>query len=167
NVTGSTANDKVYDSPTAATFSTAAAVIASGVISGDVVAPSASGAVGMFATKHVGNNISVTVSSLAFIGPQAGDYKLAPQTLTANITPAPLTVTGITADDKVYDGTTTAVINTPAARLGGLFPFDTVTLNLPSGAQASAPSATLKGVPRPQELTFDSAGILFVVGGAG
>jgi hypothetical protein len=40
-----------------------------------------------------------------------------------------LTVTGITADNKVYDGTTAATINVAAAALNGVVAGDTVTLN--------------------------------------
>src|SRR4051812_35234597 len=47
-------------------------------------------------------------------------------TLAAQI---PLTVTGITAANKVYDGTTTATLNTAGAVLGGtIAPGDDVTL---------------------------------------
>ena len=40
-----------------------------------------------------------------------------------------LTVTGITASNKAYDGTTAATLNTAAATLVGAFPGDVVTLN--------------------------------------
>jgi hypothetical protein len=50
-------------------------------------------------------------------------------TLTANITPKPLTVTGITASDKRYDGTTAATLTTSGAALGGVLSGDTVTLD--------------------------------------
>ena len=44
-----------------------------------------------------------TVTGLTLTVAQAGDYSLTPTTTTAGITPASLSVTGITADDKVYD----------------------------------------------------------------
>jgi hypothetical protein len=44
------------------------------------------------------------------------------------ITPLPVTVTGITAKDKVYDGTTKAALNTSGATLAGVLPGDDVTL---------------------------------------
>jgi hypothetical protein len=49
-----------------------------------------------------------------------------------NIAPAPVTVSGITAN-KVYDGTTKVTLNLSHAQLGGVLPGDTVTLNT-SGA---------------------------------
>ncbi len=45
------------------------------------------------------------------------------------ISPATLTVTGITANDKVYDGTTAATLNVGGAALVGVMSGDTVTLN--------------------------------------
>jgi hypothetical protein len=45
------------------------------------------------------------------------------------ITPATLSVTGITADDKRYDGTTTATLNTSGAALVGVVNGDAVTLD--------------------------------------
>src|SRR5207245_16673 len=85
---------------------------------------------GTFATKDVGTGIVVTPASLTLNGPQAGDYTLAlPGPLTANITPAPLTITGLTASNKVYDATNKATLNTSGALLAGVFAGDTVTLN--------------------------------------
>ena len=50
----------------------------------------------------------------------------------ANLTvnAAPLTVSGITAANKVYDGTTAATLNTGSAALVGLLKGDTVNLNV-------------------------------------
>jgi hypothetical protein len=56
------------------------------------------------------------------------------------ITPAPLTVTGITANDKRYDGTTTATLNTSGAMIVGVVNGDTVTLDT-SAATATFASA--------------------------
>ena len=44
------------------------------------------------------------------------------------INPAPLTLTGITASNKVYDGTTAATLNTAGVGYSGLIGTDTVTL---------------------------------------
>src|SRR5262249_7807274 len=115
-VTGITANNKVYDATTKATLNTAGATLV-GIFAGDTVTLSAAGAAGTFATKEVGNGIPVTVSGLTLAGPQAGNYTLTQPTTTANITPATLTVTGVTAHDKVYDATTTATLTTTNATL--------------------------------------------------
>ena len=73
---------------------------------------------------------------------QAGDYTLAEPTTTANITPATLTVSGITAANKVYDGTTNATLNTAGAILVGVYNGDTVTLNT-SGAEGTFASPSV------------------------
>ena len=53
-------------------------------------------------------------------GTDAGNYIVAAPTTTADITAATLTVTGITASNKVYDGTTDATLDTSAASRSGL-----------------------------------------------
>src|SRR5207248_1672290 len=50
-------------------------------------------ATGAFASKDVGNNITVTVSGLVLTGAEAVDYALIQPTTTANISPAALTLT--------------------------------------------------------------------------
>src|SRR5205823_5276862 len=56
-----------------------------------------------FASKHVGSGIPVMATLLTLRGAQAGDYTLMLPTTTGNITPAALTVTGLAANDKMYD----------------------------------------------------------------
>ena len=96
-----------------------------------------SAATGHYASKDVGNNIVVTVTGITLNGAQANDYYVIPPTVTANITPAPLTISGITAQSKPYDSTTTAFLNTSAAVFSGLYPGDNVTLNGTTGTFAS------------------------------
>ncbi len=50
-------------------------------------------------------------------------------TLGQTVTPAPLTVSGITAANKVYNASTAATLNTSGATLVGVFSGDTVILN--------------------------------------
>ena len=73
----------------------------SGFVAGDDVTLDTSGATGTFDSKDVGTGKTVTVSGLALTGADAGNYILTPPTTTANITAATLTVTGITANNKV------------------------------------------------------------------
>jgi hypothetical protein len=134
-VSGITATDKVYNANTVAVLNTAGASLV-GAYAGDTVTLSTAGAAGTFATKDVGNNITVAVSGLTIGGAQAGDYSLAQPTTTANITPATLTVSGITAADKTYNANTVVVLNTSTASLSGLFGGDAVTLDV-SGATAA------------------------------
>jgi trimeric autotransporter adhesin len=79
----------------------------------------------------VANNIGVTVTALPLTGAQAVDYTVTfPTGLTANITQASLTVTGIGAQNKPYDGNKTATLTgLNGAILHGVYNGDTVTLN--------------------------------------
>jgi hypothetical protein len=94
---GITANNKVYDGTTMATISSNNVVLM-GLVNGDNVSPVTNGYTANFVSAGVGSNITVTVSGLALGGASAVNYTLTqPGGLTANITPATLTVT---ADDK-------------------------------------------------------------------
>ncbi|MBU3582007.1 hypothetical protein ICN19_08250, partial [Polynucleobacter sp. AP-Capit-er-40B-B4] len=94
---------------------------------------------GVFANANVGNGLAVTtnVSGLTLSNP---NYYVAGVTtaLTANITPAPVTITGLSAANKVYDATTTATIN-GILNIAGLLSTDasTVTGNV-TGVFANA-----------------------------
>ena len=125
-VMGITANNKVYDHTTTATLNLGSAVV-QGVFPGDTVTLSATGG---FAFSGVGTNLTVHLATLTLGGAQAGDYTtfLNQTSPKASITPAPLTVTGITANNKLYDGTTAATLNTGSAALVGVFSGDTVSL---------------------------------------
>jgi hypothetical protein len=125
-VSGLSANNKVYDSTTAAGLSGSATLV--GVLAGDGVTLSGT-ALGTFTDKTVGNGKAVNITGLALAGADAANYKLSQPVLAANITPATLSVLGITADSKAYDGTTAAVIHTAAAVLVGKLGSDDVTLN--------------------------------------
>ncbi len=129
--TGITAQDKVYDAKTTATINTANATL-SGLISGDNV-QLVSGS-GQFADKNVSKNKPVT-ATFNLSGADAGNYTLkSPDALSASITPAPITrITGVTAQDKTYDGTTTAQINSVNAQMEGAMPGDDITLTSVTG----------------------------------
>ena len=126
--TGITANNKVYDATVTATINTASAAL-SGVLGSDVVTLVTAGATGVFVSKGVGTGKNVVVSGLVIGGADAGNYTLTQPIVTANITAAQLTVSSITATNKIYDATTTATINTSAAALSGVLGLDSVTLN--------------------------------------
>ncbi len=115
-VAGLSALNKVYDGSTAATLAGTALVTPVG---GDAVSLAGTAA-GVFADKNVGNAKPVALSGLSLAGADAGNYTLvAPASLLADITPRPLTVTGLVAVDKVYDAGT-------AAALGGTPVFNAV-----------------------------------------
>jgi hypothetical protein len=127
-VTGITAANKVYDGNTDATLDTGSAGL-DGIIGLDVVEPVTVGATGAFADKNVGDGKTVTISGVSLDGAHAGNYAISPEpTTTADITAAPLVVTGITAENKAYDATTEATLDTDSAVLVGVVPEDDVTL---------------------------------------
>jgi hypothetical protein len=125
-ITGLSANNKTYDGTTSATFSGTPALV--GVIAGDTVTLSGA-ATGTFADKNVGMAKAVTVSGLSLSGSSSANYTLTLPSLTANISAATLTVSGITVSNKVYDGTTAATLNMGGATLVGVAGGDTITLN--------------------------------------
>src|SRR5262249_27226710 len=125
--TGITA-DKVYDGTPLATLDTSNARL-EGALAGDFLTLVTALATGTFASSESGRNIAVTVLGLSLEGQRTRDNRLTQPIVSANITPAPATVTGITANDKVYDGAPTASLNLGAAALtGSMYSSDKVTL---------------------------------------
>jgi hypothetical protein len=124
-ITGLTANNKVYDRSTTATLSGTAAL--TGVVSPDAVTLGGT-PVATFATATIGTGKAVSVTGFTLSGANAGNYTLTqPTGLSANITAKALTITGLTANNKVYDGNTTATLSGTAALTGVVSP-DAVTL---------------------------------------
>jgi hypothetical protein len=107
-VTGITATDKPYDGAVTATLDYSGATLV-GIVPGDDVTLDTSGALAEFADKNVGDDKAVTITGLALSGPDAGKYVLLQPSATASITARDLTVSAV-ANDKTYDGTTTATV---------------------------------------------------------
>ncbi len=147
-ISGLVADDKVYDSTTAAVLDTSRASIF-GIVGGDDVTLDFSGATGLFATKNVGSAIAVTATGVVLSGADAGNYVVGqPSGLAANITRAPLVVTGITANDKVYDGTVVGTVNTDGIQVSGLFAGDLIVPVAAPGAQIVFASKNVaNGIP--------------------
>jgi hypothetical protein len=81
---------------------------------------STNGATGAFTPDgNVGNNKTVQVSGLTMSGSATNNYTLTQPVAIADITAKELTVTGITANNKTYNGTTAATLNTVGAVLVG------------------------------------------------
>jgi len=126
-ITGLTANNKVYDGTTVATLTGAL----TGVITGDIV--SLGTPTGTFDSKNVGTGKTVNISGVELGGADAGNYTLATTTAstTADITQASLGITGLTAQNKVYDATTVATLT--GGTLTGVITGDIVSLGTPKG----------------------------------
>ena len=123
-ITGISISNKVYDGNTTATISGTAAY--SGLVGGESFSVTGT-ATAIFGDKTKGTNKSVTVSG--YTAPSANYSITQPSGLTADITAKALTITGVTASNKVYDGSTTAALNTGSAALLGVVGDDTVSLN--------------------------------------
>lgn len=124
-LSGITAENKVYDQGIGATVNTTAAHYA-GLIGGDALTVSATG---LFTDKNVATGKTVNLTS-NYTGADVGNYAIASQaTTTANITPMALTVSGITADNKTYDQSTSATVNTTSVVYGGLIAGDVLTVS--------------------------------------
>jgi filamentous hemagglutinin family protein len=146
-VAGLSASSRVYNTTTVAPLAGTPSITP---LAGDTVALSGT-AVGSFANANAGTGKAVLVSGLSLSGTDAGNYSLvAPAGLTATVTPAPLTVTGVVAANKTYDATNTATVT---GSLTGVLGGDAVTLSLTGtfgGASVAAASpvtwlATLGG----------------------
>ncbi|NBT16898.1 MAG: hypothetical protein EBS95_11260, partial [Chitinophagia bacterium] len=113
-----TANNKVYDSTTTATISTIGTL--SGFVGSETITASVNTAT--FSDKNVGDGKTITVKYILNNGTNGGigsNYSVADNTTTANITPKPITVIGLTADSKVYDGLVSTTISGAGELTGG------------------------------------------------
>jgi hypothetical protein len=130
-VVSATGVNKVYDGTTAATVT-----LSDNRLAGDSLSTSYTSAT--FANAAVGTVKPVTVSGIAVTGLDAGNYTAnTTASTTANITAVSLTAL-VSADNKVYDGTTAATIATRS--LNGVVGSDNVSL---SGGTASFASKTV------------------------
>ena len=109
---------QVYAGPLTASYSNPAAL---GNLQGSLVLASSEGG------NVNANTYSITPSGLWSNNQQGYAISFVPGTLT--ISPAPLSISGITVSNKVYDGTTAATITGNAPVLSGVIAGDTVSLS--------------------------------------
>ena len=104
-ISGIQAQDKVYDGTTAVTLSYDQ-VVFGGIADGDALTVTAKGT---FADANVGTNKEVTITEIVLDGQSLANYQLADNgqqtTATATIAKKDIVISGITAQDKEYDGT--------------------------------------------------------------
>lgn len=129
-ISGITAQDKTYDGTTDVTFVYDNMFI-DGLVEGDRLPVTAEGCF-KDANAGEGKEVTITHLTLDLSGLNGLKYKLAEdgqQTqTTASITPRPVTVSGITAVSKGYDGNTSATLDCGSAAFGGLLTGDTLTV---------------------------------------
>jgi hypothetical protein len=119
-----TSATKVYDGTTTAVITTSSL---EGLIEGEDVTATGSG---NYDNANVGTGKTITISYTLADGVTAGlasNYSIAPQISNNGIiTPRPLTITGITASNKTYNGNTAATIDVDSANFDGLVTIDGV-----------------------------------------
>ncbi|MCX6930043.1 MAG: YDG domain-containing protein, partial [Verrucomicrobia bacterium] len=82
-----------------------------------------------FTTPSSAPNAGTAAQNVTYRPTDAVNYNTASSTVSVTVNPKALTVTGIKANDKVYDGNTTATLNTTGATLVGKVLGDDVALN--------------------------------------
>jgi len=126
-ITAPTIAPKPYDGN--ATTGTITLGTLSGLVGSETLTVTATGT---FADELVGPskiaNITYTLGN-GNNGGLATNYSLAAGTGSGAITAQTLTVTGITAENKIYDGNTSATLNTATYSLSGVVLGETITLN--------------------------------------
>ncbi|GIS10675.1 MAG: hypothetical protein CM15mP114_14570 [Alphaproteobacteria bacterium] len=140
-VSGITASNKTYDGNTVATLDTGL-VAYSGLVGGDTFNGTYTGA---FSDKNVGTGKTVTITP-SYSGADVSNYSITNHAdVTANITAKSLTVSGVTASDKTYDGSVTATMNSSSAVYSGFVNGDDFAASY-SGVFANANVGTGKTV---------------------
>ena len=151
-ITGLGAKNKTYDGTTDATATGTAAL--SWKQDGDDISIVAGSAA--FADKNVGTNKTVTFSDFGLSGEDAGNYSLTaqPKSVKADITAKDVTITGLTAESKTYDGTTDATVTgTDTVTIEGMISGDKLTVVVGTAAFAD------KNVGTDKVVTFSDFGL--------
>ena len=124
-VSGITASDKIYDATLGATVDVTG-VKFTGIVAGDDLAVATTGA---FADKNVGKDKRVALTS-SYSGVDVGNYAITDQVSTlASIAKKTLSVGGITAVGKIYDGATFAQLDTSNVQFNGIIAGDELTVS--------------------------------------
>ncbi|NCB31204.1 MAG: hypothetical protein EOM66_07320 [Clostridia bacterium] len=137
--------NKVYDGTTAAVISD---VVLNGLIPGESLEAGVDYTVsGLFGNANAGNDIPVTVSVTPTTTEKAANYAVSGTgSFMANITKKALVISGVSATNRAYDGTSAVVL--AGGALGGVAATDTgsVSFSLGVGAMADAKAGSGKPV---------------------
>jgi hypothetical protein len=144
-VTGITGVSRVYNGGTAVAL--AGTPVLAGVLGSDTVALNASLGSGSFADKNVGTAKAITIpgGALTITGTDAANYTLAiPTNVTADVTAAPVSVLGLAATSRVYNGTTS--VATTGGSLSGVIEGELVGMGTVTADFADKNVGTAKPV---------------------
>jgi len=151
-----TANNKTYDGTTAATVDTS---VINGKVDGDDLTVSGSGTA-VFADANAGTGKTVTCTgNWELGGTAAGNYTLS-ATTTADITPAPATITGIGTPNRTlipFDSADTQYGKTATfnVTVSGLIGSDTVTVDISGYGLSLSSNTGINNGSRTVTLTYD------------
>ena len=140
-LSGVSAIDRTYDGTTSVALTDGAV---SGLLSGDAV--SLVQGVGSMADRHVGTAKTVSVTGFQLNGADAANYALGgvPGTLSVDIAARAISLAGLTALDRSYDGTTQVALS--GGTLSGVIGSDTVGVVTGTGSLADRHVGTAKAV---------------------
>ncbi|HEX4122238.1 MAG TPA: MBG domain-containing protein [Verrucomicrobiae bacterium] len=139
---------KPYDGNTSALITSRSL---SGFVNGDTLSTVNLGSSGVanYSDPNVGSGKTVTITGLALSGSSAGDYVLSSTTTstTASITAVGVTIaSGVTANNKVYDGTNTATLSLAnTVVLSGLVGSDSSSVTLATNGYGAVFASTNAG----------------------
>lgn len=139
-ISGIGVGNKVYDGLTLASITGTATL--NGIVAADAANVLLGGVpVAAFVTANVGINKAVLVTGYTLTGSASVNYTLTqPAGLTATVTAKPLTISGISVSDKIYDALISASI-TGNAVLNGVLPADASNVVLSGTPVASFSTA--------------------------
>jgi filamentous hemagglutinin family protein len=146
--TGIFAVNRVYDGTTAVSLNAGAAAL-NNVVDGDAVTLVTASASGVMADKNAGTAKPVAVTGLALGGADAGNYSVVDASnATVDIATRAVATSGITAVNRVYDGSTQVALNTGSVALAGVIDGDVVGVVSANarGAMADKNAGTAKPV---------------------
>ncbi len=134
--------ERVYDGTTGATVTLNRG--GSSVFSVDDVSTTQTAVFTGAGAKNVGNSKPIAVSDIVLSGPDAGNYTVTNTTAstTGRVTPKPVTVSGITATDRAYDGSTTVAVIAGTVGSSGFVDGDIVSVSLPPAGLSTGTIAT-------------------------
>jgi hypothetical protein len=122
-VTGTTVADKVYDATTVASLTRGSLA---GAVASDAITLIQAG---RFTSANVSSSPIAITATNSLTGADAANYVLTqPTGLSASIAPAPVTISGLSAVNKVYNTNATAVITGAPIVASGLLGSDTATI---------------------------------------
>ncbi|MFW2079252.1 YDG domain-containing protein, partial [Acinetobacter sp. ULE_I010] len=145
-VNGITANNRVYDATTNATLNTSSAQF-DGIMLGDELV--VGNATGKFSDKNAANGKQVSINNISLIGADAHNYDLVNDTAqtTANINKANISsISGITANNRTYNGLTDASLNLGNVQFNGIYQGDDLRIESSIGKFDTAATGQAKMV---------------------